>query len=104
MTVYNKLVRDKIPQILKEENKRFTVRRASQEEMLSFLKRKLLEEVQEFLEEPCLEEMCDVQEVMDGLLREMKYTMGELRLKRADKINKKGAFTEGWILEEVEDD
>ena len=53
MPVYNKLVRDKIPEILKQSGKTFSVRPAEDKaEYVSMLKEKLSEEVNEFLEDP----------------------------------------------------
>ena len=68
MPTYNKLVRDRIPEILTEKGLDFVVRPvASEEEYVAKLKEKLQEEVDEFLDNPCAEEMADIQEVLDAL-------------------------------------
>ena len=68
MKVYNKLIRDKIPAIMTEKGKSFSIHIASRKEYEQKLKEKLLEEVNEFLEDPCLEELADVAEVFGALL------------------------------------
>ena len=103
MTYYDKLVRDKIPQILKEKEKDFVVYKAADCDYFPYLKRKLIEEVDEFLKSPSLKELADVQEVVNALLKEMDYVQADLRRERAIKIEENGAFEEHWILAEVKD-
>ena len=47
---YNKLVRDKLPKIIKEENRDYSIRKLDDSEMLNALCQKLKEETQEFCE------------------------------------------------------
>ena len=51
---YDKLVRDRIPEILQKKEKDFTYRKAEDGEFFFYLKKKLVEEVKEFLEDPSL--------------------------------------------------
>lgn len=108
MTYYDKLVRDKIPQILKEKEKDFVAYKAADGEYLSYLRKKLLEEAHEFVgsstEEDALRELADVYEVLSAILKEMHSTMADVRLARVNKINDRGAFDQRWILAEVKDD
>ena len=103
MTYYDKLVRDKIPQILKEKEKDFIAYRAADGDYFRYLKRKLREEVDEFLESPSVHELADVYEVLSAILKEMECTMADVRLERVNKTNERGAFNERWILAEVND-
>ena len=96
---YNKLIRDKIPEIIREKGKQCIVVEASTDEYRTKLKEKLLEEVNEFLENPCLEELADIQEVVSTL--EEEYNWGSLTLARLDKRIERGAFKKKLILKEV---
>ena len=104
MTYYDKLVRDKIPQILEEKNKNFVAYKAADDDYFPYLKRKLIEEVDEFVESPSLKELADVQEVLNAILKDMDYVQADLRRERALKIEERGAFDDRWILAEVKDD
>ena len=104
MTYYDKLVRDRIPQILEEKNKNFVAYKAAEGDYFPYLKRKLIEEVDEFLESPSLKELADVQEVLNAILKDMDYVQADLRRERAIKIEERGAFDDRWILAEVSDD
>ena len=103
MTVkyYNKLVRDRIPEVIEETGKTFSYRTATQIEYKNALLDKLLEEVTEFRENPSIEEMGDVLEVLDALRSEYK-----LASSFANQIAKRvslGAFDKKIILEWVEE-
>ena len=98
---YDKLVRDKIPEIIRKKGKEFTYRKASDEEYFFYLKKKLVEEVREFMEKPSLKEMADVQEVMNFLVKELGHTQPDLRMERSKKNEDRGSFHDRWILEEV---
>lgn len=101
MKVYNKLIRDKIPEIMEEKGKSFKTHIASMEEYEQKLKEKLLEEVNEFLEEPCLEEMADIAEVFGALLAISGYSIEELESKMHEKSEARGSFLKRVVLETV---
>lgn len=106
MKVYNKLVRDKIPQVIKAEGKRYDIRIASKEERLELLEKKLHEEVAEFIEakntkDKNLEELADVMEVLFGLAKSLGYSEEELIKRRDEKKEERGGFNEGIVLERV---
>jgi len=65
--VDGKLVRDKIPQIIKDSGKKSYCHIADEKEYLEALKDKINEEVEEFYETPCIEEMADILEVLGAL-------------------------------------
>ena len=105
MPVYNKLVRDRIPEILKQSGKAFSVRPAEDKaEYVSMLKEKLSEEVNEFLENPCIEELADIQEVLDALTHNVGATPIEVIQVKEAKARTRGAFFNGYILESVDDE
>lgn len=98
MKIYNKLVRDKIPEVIKADGKECETRIAPKEERLELLEKKLLEEVNEFMEDKNLEELADVMEVLYGLAANMGYSEEELNKKRIEKLEERGGFKEGVVL------
>lgn len=101
MITYNKLIRDRIPEIIADEGKDFTVRTLSPEEYARELRRKLQEEVGEFLETDTVEEIADIFEVLEHILREKGTTMETaLNIKEAKRA-KRGGFEKKLFLETV---
>lgn len=101
--IYNKLVRDKIPEILDAKELVYTSHIADDEEYEQRLKDKLQEEVQEFYEDPCILEMADVLEVLDAMAKFYKLDTYELESDKATKRWARGGFEDRVILEEVKD-
>ncbi len=101
MKVYNKLVRDLIPQIIEKSGKKFDTHIADKEEYEKLLEEKLQEEVNEYLEDKNLEELADVLEVLVGLAGTLGYTEEQLYDKRMQKKEERGGFSEGVVLERV---
>jgi predicted house-cleaning noncanonical NTP pyrophosphatase (MazG superfamily) len=97
--VYDKLVRDKIPQIMSEAGKEFYTRVATKKQYQQKLQEKLVEEAQEFLEDPSIEEMADIAEVFGALLDAMKIDIDELEKVMLAKREARGAFNNRIILE-----
>ena len=98
---YDKLVRDRIPEIIKKSGKRCRHRVATPGEYKNYLREKLLEEVHEFIEEPCAKEMADIHEVIGEL--EKAYKLHEVRAEQISKRIERGSFDDKIILEWVED-
>ncbi|MFD3157927.1 phosphoribosyl-ATP pyrophosphohydrolase [Haloimpatiens sp. FM7330] len=101
MKTYNKLVRDKIPNIIKNSGKDCDTVIAQGEEKKDFLEKKLTEEVNEYLQDKNLEELADVMEVLFGLAQNLGYSEEDLMKKRAEKKKERGGFKEGIILKKV---
>lgn len=96
MESYNKLVRDKIPEMLDGKGIPYEKRIAAPEEYKSELIKKLTEEVSEFAEAGDPEELADVLEVIEALRKLPEYQDVEgLRLKKRDE---RGGFDERIIL------
>lgn len=108
MPVYNKLVRDQIPQIIEKSGSRFTTRILHTSEHLTEIKNKLEEEVHEYQEtanaQDALEELADILELIYAALPIHKATFEDLEKIRVAKKAKRGGFEEGIYLIEVEDD
>ena len=101
MKVYNKLVRDKIPQIIETDNKKCEIEIVRGKEKQEFLEKKLLEEVNEFIEDKNLEELADIMEVVFGLAKNLGYREEDLIKKREEKLEERGGFKEGVVLKDV---
>ncbi len=103
MKVYNKLVRDKIPEIIVADNCTPITRILSDEEYLIELNIKLKEELNEYLESNSVEELADMMEVMLGILDNKGVSFDEFDSIRKQKVLKRGAFNKKIYLEKVEE-
>ena len=97
----NKLVRDKIPEIILKDNELPSTRILNDEEYIQELNKKLQEEVNEYLEAENIEEMVDILEVIRAILDYKGVTYEEIEEKRIKKATKRGAFKEKIYLEKV---
>ena len=103
MGSYKKLVRDKIPQIIKKNNEKPITRILSDEEYLKELNIKIQEELKEYLESGDVEELADLEEVLRAILDVKKVTYEEFEEIRNKKVEKRGAFKEKIYLEGVQE-
>lgn len=101
---YNKLVRDRIPEIIEKIGKKCTVRVLSQEDYIKMLDAKLQEELSEYQESKSLEELADLLEVMGAVVKARGYTWDELTQVRKAKREKRGGFDKKLLLTEVVED
>lgn len=101
MKVYNKLVRDKIPEIIEADGKTCKTHILSDDEYLAALETKLNEEVAEYQIDKNLEEMADVLEVLRAICVARGYSLEELEALRAKKADERGGFAEKIFLESV---
>ena len=99
--IHNKLVRDKIPDIITAAGKTAVTRTADREEYLRLLDEKLVEECREYEESKEAEELADMLEVMYAIINARGSSVDELERIRRDKAEKRGAFDERIFLEEV---
>ena len=102
--MYNKLVRDEIPNIIESNGEKPITRILSDQEYLIELNKKLQEEVNEYLVDGNIDELADIQEVILGILDIKGYTFEDLELLRKTKVYKRGAFKNKIFLEGVEDE
>ena len=103
MKIYNKLVRDKIPDIIQGTGKSCSYHIADQEEYCIKLKQKLHEEATEFTEDPCLDEAADIITVFAALLEAYNLDLGEAVIRAFEREEDRGVFESKIILESVED-
>ena len=100
-TEYDKLVRDRIPEIVRGNGETPVTRRASDEEYRERLVEKLEEEVAEFRADRTAEELADVLEVVHAIREHEGIGTDELRALRERKADERGRFAERIVLEEV---
>lgn len=101
MKEYNKLVRDLIPQIIKQSGKQCEIEYIESKEIKLRLEEKLIEEFNEYLEDNNLEELADMMEVIFGLAHQLGYSDEVLLNKCHEKRNERGSFKEGIVLKKV---
>ncbi len=73
MKIYNKLVRDRIPEIIESSGRSYVTHKAEESEYKEKLHAKLIEEVNEFIETPCMEEIADIYEVLESIIAFHEY-------------------------------
>lgn len=100
--VYNKLVRDKIPEIIRADGKRLKGRILNDEEHVEALLKKVEEELAELREARNVEELADLHEVLLGLADALGISREQLEKVRSDKAAKRGGFQQKIFLEEVD--
>tara|TARA_Y100000034_G_scaffold136332_1_gene212249 strand:+ start:2819 stop:3130 length:312 start_codon:yes stop_codon:yes gene_type:complete len=98
---YNKLVRDKIPTIIRKSGKKFSMHTAVDKEYQQKLWEKLKEEVEEFKFVPCEEEMADILEVLEAITVFYELDPYDVETARQIKAGSRGSFKDRIILEEV---
>lgn len=103
MPVYNKLVRDKISEIIENAGKIPHTRILDYDEYITELDRKLDEECAEFHKDKNVEELADIMEVVYALARAVGSSPDELESVRKDKADKRGGFEKKIFLERVDD-
>ena len=96
MEKYNKLVRDKIPEILEAKGIGYEKRVADGAEYRAELAKKLREEVDEFAEAYSVEELADVIEVIEAIKKLSEYSGVEEIRER--KRSERGGFEKRIIL------
>jgi predicted house-cleaning noncanonical NTP pyrophosphatase (MazG superfamily) len=93
-----KLVRDKIPEIIQNDGGVVELRVASGEELDFLLRQKILEEAQELLKEGTTEELVDLLEAIDALLYHRRIDDGMVDIHKHAKRLARGGFTKGYVV------
>lgn len=99
--VYNKLVRDKIPEIIEASGKTAVVQLCDLKTYQHKLAEKLLEEAQEYKASGAIEELADIAEVFDALLQAHNLSIETINQERHKKNASRGAFEKRLVLIEV---
>lgn len=102
MPIFNKLVRDKIPEIIESNGERAFTRFLNDEEYLAALIEKISEEQKELFDADSpakkLEELADLQEIINAIAAQIG-SIDELENIRAEKERKRGGFSNKIFLE-----
>jgi predicted house-cleaning noncanonical NTP pyrophosphatase (MazG superfamily) len=108
MPIYNKLVRDRIPEVIESTGKTFTTRILSNDEYIKELKKKSFEELNEYVNtennEDAIEELADLLEIIHALAEYHGSSIDIVEEVRKVKAEKRGGFKEKIFLIEVQDE
>ena len=99
--IYDKLVRDKIPEIIEKSGKQCETEILSDEEYLQMLDKKLDEELAEYHQEQNIEELADLLEVLYAAAKARGYSIEELEQVRVEKQKARGSFDKKILLKSV---
>lgn len=98
---YDKLIRDRIPEIIEGDGKRAVTEVLDDLAFKRYLDIKLEEELKEYLVADSVEELADLVEVVYALLDLKGVSIEEFERLRKDKASKRGSFTKRLVLKEV---
>ena len=99
--IYNKLVRDRIPEIIEADGNVCVAEILTDDRYLQMLDVKLTEELEEYQESKSLEELADLLEVMRAVVKARGWTWEQLEQVRQEKADKRGGFEQKILLKEV---
>ncbi len=107
MPIYNKLVRDRIPEVISKTGKQYVTRILNDDEYKLELKKKLGEEIQEYIEAAddtsAIEELADLLELIHAATELHGSSIEQLEQIRLKKAQDRGGFKERIFLIEVTD-
>lgn len=99
--VYNKLVRDRIPEIIEASGGHCKTEILSDDAYLTMLDAKLDEELAEYHRDQNIEELADLLEVIRAAAAARGYTPEALEAVRAEKAGRRGGFEKKILLIET---
>ena len=103
MREYDKLVRDRIPAVIRENDETPVTHTVDGEAYRERLREKLVEEALEFRDDPTVEELGDVLDVVAAIRAAEDIEPDELQRKRRAKHDARGGFEDGVVLDRVEE-
>lgn len=99
---YDKLIRDKIPDIINTNNQKCSYRQLSCEEFLKYAEMKLDEELLEYHQDKTIEELVDILEVIKSIAEAQNIEWDDLVNIMIKKREKRGGFSQRILLESVD--
>ena len=103
ITKYDKLVRDKIPQVLDSKGITCTIRIVEGQEYIDWLSAKLKEEVEEFIQDNNEEEIADIMEVLRAIIAAHGFSSEYIEEIRKNKLEERGGFSAKLVLEQTQE-
>ena len=98
MVKYNKAIRDKIPEIIKNSGNNCNVKKLTDDEFLIEIEAKLREELEEYFQNKSVEELADIVEVVNRISVLRGVSEEELEKIREKKSTERGKFDENLFL------
>ncbi len=104
-TTWNKLVRDRIPEIIAETGEAPIMRTLEPDEFVAALKDKVVEEAREVAtaasRDALMMELADLTEVVDALVRAVGLDAAEIKAIRQQRAHSRGGFDKRVLLIET---
>ena len=98
---YNKLIRDKLPEVITQKGGKYETRVLLKKEFDKELKKKLLEESKEILEAPkkeLINELSDILEIIKSIASHYKIDFKEVEKYQIKKRKERGGFLKRLFL------
>lgn len=103
MIIYNKLIRDKVPNYIEESGKNHVTRVLEEKEYIENLNQKLQEELNEYYENEEVEELADLVELVYSIIQYKGVSIEEFEKIRLQKKYKRGGFDKRLLLISVDE-
>ena len=103
MKYYNKAIRDKIPEIIRNSGSKPNVKSLSDDEFLIEMEKKLDEEVAEYHHSKSIEEIVDIIEVLEKIAELKGKSIEDLISIKDEKNQNRGKFEKNLFLVDTED-
>ncbi|MEI4803450.1 nucleoside triphosphate pyrophosphohydrolase [Bacillus sp. NPDC077411] len=108
MSAYNKIVRDRVPEMILMSGKTYTSKKLSKQEYIEELSKIGIEEMREFASmqerEHALDSLADALEVIKALAQAEGVTLEDIEHIRKEKEAERGGFEKGVYLVEVSEE
>ena len=102
VTIYNKLVRDRIPEIIQRSGQSCRTRILTDEEYIAALDAKLQEECAEYMESRLIKELADIFEVLCAIAACSGFSKEDLIAIQEKKRADRGGFENRILLIDVQ--
>jgi predicted house-cleaning noncanonical NTP pyrophosphatase (MazG superfamily) len=98
MIEYDKIVRDRIPEIIEKSGAKYDIEILTDEKALLYLEKKLQEELDEYYKNKNVDELADIMEVIEAIAERKGYAFGRLLSLKEEKRKARGGFEKNILL------